>query len=41
MLNLIKTCAPWLNGKSARLIALVAFGAAFCLGCPASASSQA
>ena len=34
MLNLVKTCAPWLNWKSAGVIALVAFGAAFCLGVP-------
>lgn len=34
MLNLVKTCAPWLNWKSAGIIALVAFGAAFCLGAP-------
>lgn len=34
MLNLVKTCAPWLNGKSAGIIALVTFGAAFCLGLP-------
>lgn len=34
MPNLVKTCAPWLNWKSAGVIALVAFGAAFCLGVP-------
>jgi hypothetical protein len=32
MLNLVKACAPWLNWKSAAVIALVAFGVAFCLG---------
>lgn len=35
MLNLVKACAPWLNGKLAGLIVLVAAGAAFCLGTPA------
>ena len=35
MLNLVKACAPWLNWKSAGLIALVASGVAFCLGTPA------
>ncbi len=34
MLNLVNACAPWLNWKSAGVIALVAFGAAFCLGVP-------
>jgi len=34
MLNLIQRCAPWLNWKSAGIIALLAFGAAFCLGMP-------
>ena len=34
MLNLVKACAPWLSWKSAGLIALVAVGAAFCLGMP-------
>lgn len=34
MLNLVKACAPWLNWKWAGAVALLAFGAAFCLGVP-------
>ena len=34
MLTLVKRCAPWLSWKSAGIIALVAVGAAFCLGMP-------
>jgi hypothetical protein len=35
MLNLVKSCAPWLNWKTATVAGLVAFGVAFCLGIPA------